>query len=343
MRKFLIPICLVLAFTSCNNKKEENNTKEFFITGAIAQSTSLNNSEEVAFITKPFRTSELSFRVGGPVKEMNRYSGDFIRKGEVIARIDSRDFKIRREKAYASFLQAEAEFKRQKSLFDQGNISASSFEKANANFLIAKSNFETAEYELADTELKAPFDGYIQEVMIEAHQDVRASQPAFRFIDMDQLKIEANVSQQVANACANEKNIRITFDSNPHQLIDASIISISKSTTKNNLSFLLTASVDNKDHRIPGGASGIIHLDKQSSDKPTVTLPLNAIVNTPSNGTFVWVYDSANKCVNKRKVETGKLLPGGNMEVRSGITAGETVAASGTSLLYDKRSVTLKM
>lgn len=343
MRKFLIPICFVLAFSSCSNKKEKNNTKEFFITGAIAQSGTQNNSEEVAFITKPFRTSELSFRVGGPVKEMNRYSGDFIRKGEVIARIDSRDFKIRREKAYASFLQAEAEFKRQKSLFEQGNISASSFEKANANFLIAKSNFETAENELTDTELKAPFDGYIQEVMIEAHQDVRASQPAFRFIDMDQLKIEANVSQQVANQYADEANIKVAFDMNPNELIDAKIISISKSTTKNNLSYLLTASVENKEHRLSGGSSGIIHLNKVSKDNNTVTLPVNTIVNTPSNGSFVWVYDKANKRVNKRKVSTGKLLPGGNMEIRSGVTAGETVAASGTSLLYDNRSVTLKM
>lgn len=342
MRKFLIPICFVLAFTSCSNKKKENNTKEFFITGAIAQSTTQNNSEEVAFISKPFRTSELSFRVGGPVKDMNRYSGDFIRKGEVIARIDARDFKIRRDKAYASFLQAEAEFKRQKSLFDQGNISASSFEKANANFLIAKSNFETAENELTDTELRAPFDGYIQDVMIEAHQDVRASQPAFRFIDMEQLKIEANVSQQIANAYANEKNIKVAFDSNPDELIAARIISISKSTTKNNLSFLLTAAIENKDHRFPGGASGTLHLTKKTDDSKTVTLPVNAIVNTPSNGSFVWVYDKENKRVNKRNITTGKLLPGGNMEIRSGVTPGETVAASGTSLLYDNRSVTLK-
>ncbi|MGL5920578.1 MAG: efflux RND transporter periplasmic adaptor subunit, partial [Bacteroidales bacterium] len=172
---------------------------------------------------------------------------------------------------------------------------------------------------------------------------VRASQPAFRFIDMDQLKIEANVSQQVANQYTDEANIKVAFDMNPSELIDAKIISISKSTTKNNLSYLLTASVENKDHRLSGGSSGIIHLNKASKDNNTVTLPVNTIVNTPSNGSFVWVYDKDNKRVNKRKVSTGKLLPGGNMEIRSGVTAGETVAASGTSLLYDNRSVTLKM
>ncbi|MGL5317193.1 MAG: efflux RND transporter periplasmic adaptor subunit [Bacteroidales bacterium] len=344
MRKFFIPICFVLILTSCNHKKEERNEKEFIITGAEAKSASLDNSTQVAFISKPFRTSELSFRVGGLVKQMDRYSGNFVRKGDVIARIDSRDFKIRRERAYASYLQAEAEYKRLNTLFDQGNISASSFEKAKANYLIAKSNYDTAENELNDTALRAPFDGYIQEVMIEAHQEVRSAQPAFRFIDMDHLKIEANISLQAADLCAGKKNIQVAFDSHPEKMINATIISISKSTVKNNLSFLLTASVENKDHLFHGGASGVLHLSNDNgNESSSVILPVHTLVNTPSNGTFVWIYDKDTKRVNKRKVTTGKLLPGGVIEIRSGVSQGETVAASGTSLLYDNRRVTIKL
>ncbi|MGL5785876.1 MAG: efflux RND transporter periplasmic adaptor subunit [Bacteroidales bacterium] len=343
MRKFLIPICLLLAFTSCSKNNKENADKTFFVSGAIAQSTPQNNTENFAFIAKPFRTSELSFRVGGPVKEMNRFSGDFIRKGEVIARIDPRDFRIRKEKAYAAYLQAEAEYKRQKSLFEQGNISASSYEKANANFLVAKSNYESTGNELNDTELRAPFDGYIQDVMIEVQQEVKASQPAFRFIDMDQLRIEANVSQQVADMYRNTQSVKVSFDSNPNEMFDARIINISRSTTKNNLSFLLTASVDNKDHKLSGGSSGMLHLNKSGESNTCVVLPIKAVVNTPSNGSFVWVYDARGQKVNKQKVETGKLLPGGKLEILSGLSAGDTVAVSGTSRLYENRSVTLNM
>lgn len=343
MRKFLIPICFLLAFTSCSNNKKENTDKTFFVSGAVAQSTPQSNTEDFAFIAKPFRTSELSFRVGGPVKDMNRFSGDFIRKGEVIARIDPRDFRIRKEKAYAAYLQAEAEYNRQKSLFEQGNISASSYEKANASFLVAKSNYEATENELNDTELKAPFDGYIQEVMIEIQQEVKASQPAFRFIDMDQLRIEANVSQQVADSYRNAQSVKVSFDSNPDDTLDARIINISRSTTKNNLSFLLTASIDNKDHKLSGGSSGILHLNKNNENSRCVALPIKAVVNTPSNGSFVWIYNTKNKKVNKQKVETGRLLPGGKLEILSGLNEGDTVAVSGTSRLYENRSVTLNM
>lgn len=48
------------------------------------------------FISQPYRLSELSFRVGGPVHAFDVQQGQFFRKGQLIAAIDERDFVIQK-------------------------------------------------------------------------------------------------------------------------------------------------------------------------------------------------------------------------------------------------------
>lgn len=109
----------------------------------------------------PFRTSELSFRVGGPISNFEVYAGNYYRKGEVIATIDDRDFLIRKEQTQAVYDQAKAEFERIGALYEKNNISASTYEKTKAEYTSAKTAFQTAANELNDTRLVAPFDGYV--------------------------------------------------------------------------------------------------------------------------------------------------------------------------------------
>ena len=53
--------------------------------------------KEFPILTQPFRTTELSFRVSGPIEQLDTYAGNYYRRGETIAQIDPRDYRIRRE------------------------------------------------------------------------------------------------------------------------------------------------------------------------------------------------------------------------------------------------------
>lgn len=94
--------------------------------------------KEFSFIARPFRTSELSFRVGGPIDRFDVYAGNRYQQGSIIAEIDPRDFRIRKERAEAIYHQAKAEFERIQKLYDKGNVSASTYEKAKADYITAK-------------------------------------------------------------------------------------------------------------------------------------------------------------------------------------------------------------
>ena len=201
-------------FTSCAGGGDEKK-QDFIINTTKAVSVSGIANKEFSFIAQPFRTSELSFRVGGPIDRFDVYAGNHYKQGSIIAEIDPRDFRIRRERAEAVYQQAKAEFGRIQKLHDMGNISASAYEKAKADYTTAKAAFNTAAYELEDTRLIAPFNGYVGEVYIEKFQDVKATQPVISFIDIDRLKIEVYVTQDIAYAAQSLDSIQIRFDAQP--------------------------------------------------------------------------------------------------------------------------------
>ena len=123
---------------SCKSSVQENQNRKMVVQVAQAVKPSNGNQKEFSFISKPFRTSELSFRVGGPIKRFEVYAGNYYKRGEVIAEIDPRDFRIRKERSEALYNQAKAEFERIKVLYGKKNVSASAFEKAKADYVSAK-------------------------------------------------------------------------------------------------------------------------------------------------------------------------------------------------------------
>lgn len=340
---FLIFITGVCLFISCSPKKEQPKTHTMKVQVAHASSQLINRKDEFPFISKPFRTTQLSFRVSGPIDRFEVFSGNFYKKGEEIARIDPRDFRIRRERAEAIYQQARTEFERVEILYQKNNLSASAFEKAKAEFTSARTAYESATNELNDTRLIAPFDGYVGEVFIEQYQDVKATQPILTFIDLNQLRIEAFVSQQVAQQVKELKQISLVFNTLPEQSFTAEVIELSKSTTPNNLSYLLTASIPNKGGELLAGMSGKVIFDATSlpeSGRCATVIPQKAVCHRPTTGSYVWVFNPATMQVNRRSIQTGNLLPNGTVEIRDGLKIGEQVAISGLRFLSEHKIIT---
>lgn len=341
--KVFLFLCLSALLTACGgNNEKQSATSPVRVKVAQVQAVAGNSSREFTFISQPFRTSELSFRVGGPIDRFDVYAGNYYRKGELIAQIDPRDFRIRKERAEAIYTQAKAEYERIKVLYEKNNLSASTFEKARADYTAAKTAFETASNELSDTRLIAPFNGYVGEVFIEKHQDVKATQPVLSFIDIDQLKIETYVTQDIAFGTQKPTEVTLRFDAAPAKTYTAKVEEISKSTTRNNISYLLTALLPNKDGGLLGGMSGKVLFDctTDSLTPNVLTIPQNALCHRPTEGAYVWVVDTATNKVSKRTVTAGELLPQNRIIITDGLKENETIAVSGLRFLSDGTTIT---
>lgn len=335
-------ICMAVSLTACGKKEKQNTAAPLVVNTAVVKESRSLSVKEYPFIAAPYRTSELSFRVGGPIDRFDVYAGNYYQKGELIAGIDSRDFCLRKERAEALYNQAKAEFSRVESLYRKNNLSASAFEKARAEYATARTSFESAINELDDTHLKAPFNGYVSEVYIEKFQDIKPTMPVVSFIDIDQLKIEAYVTQDIAFKADALNSVTLRFDASPDQCFTARVKEISKNATRNNLSYLLTAVLPNPNGKFLAGMSGKLCLEMISDSTLTqILIPRKGLCHRPSEGDYVWIIDERTGKAEKRRVRRGDLQSSDMVEIISGLHAGETIAVSGLRFLSEGLDVAM--
>lgn len=343
-RRINVFVWMAAAFAllaSCSGGTE-NTRSRIIVKTQKAVRHSGGEGKEYAFISRPYRTSELSFRVGGPINRFDVYAGNYYPKGSIVAEIDPRDFRIRKERTEAVYRQMEKEFERIQKLYEKNNISASLYEKTRADYTTAKAAFDMASNELEDTRLTAPFNGYVGEVYIEKYQDVKATQPVLSLIDIDRLRIEIYVTQEVAAAAQSLDSLEVRFDMYPDKAYSAHVAEVSRGTTRNNLSYLLTALLPNPDRKLLAGMSGKVYIDQPATNQADgVAVPQAALCHRPTEGDFVWVVDEATSRVSLRKVTKGSLLPHGWILITEGLAANEAIATSGLRFLADGMTVEL--
>lgn len=301
---YLYTALFLLLTYGCSEDKTENSERPAQVTVRETQAIPYTGADERSyrFISAPYTETDLSFRVSGQVTVFDRKAGDYFRKGETIAQIDDRDFIIRKDRAHAQYIHAQSEFNRIENLYAKNSISGSIYEKSKAELAYAKAAYEIACNELEDTQLKAPFDGYIQSVYIQTFQDVGASQKIVSFIEMDKLKLETYIPENTARMLLDGKQgkrteLEITFE-NDTAVYRSSDWTISRSATDNNLSYLMTVTVPNPGCKLPGGMSGTITVTdgKGSTAHDTcLAVPQNTICRNGVYGEFIWQIDSTSR------------------------------------------------
>ena len=138
-------------------------------------------------------------RVSGPIVDLPINDNQKVQKGDLLFRIDPRTYELAVEQAEAKLQQALAselvkqdQATRGKELYrkDRGAISEQALVRkkndllvARANVQVAQSNLEKARLDLEFTEVRAPVDGYVTNLLLRYGSQTVANQPALALID----------------------------------------------------------------------------------------------------------------------------------------------------------------
>src|SRR5215470_10984042 len=107
------------------------------------------------------RKADLSPKITSRITELNVTEGTRLKKGDVVARLDSTDLDAQLAEAKANWINAEAELSRQKSLYDQGIGTKSALDAAVASEAATRAKVRYVEALLDYTIIRAPFTGVI--------------------------------------------------------------------------------------------------------------------------------------------------------------------------------------
>jgi membrane fusion protein, multidrug efflux system len=145
--------------------------------------------------TAPARTVELNAETDGRVVSTGIARGDRLDSGEIILQLDERDRNARLAQALATVKQREIEFAAREKLKGESYVSEAQLQEGAANLESARAELTRANLDIGYMTIRAPFDGALQERLVEIGDYVKTGDPVATFVDDRSLIIVANVSE----------------------------------------------------------------------------------------------------------------------------------------------------
>lgn len=331
-------LIVFLAFVGCKNKNEEPQSQAIKYV-KIETITNSNNQKKMVFNGKIKEKSltSLSFRVGGPLAKLNIKTGDYVRAGQVIATIDKRDYEIQVQTRKAQFEQIKGEYKRYKQLVEKDKIPKNTFEKIKSEYLMEKSGYDNAQNQLRDTELKAPFSGYIHEKFTENFQTVNPGQPIVSIIDLSQLEAVVGVSENQLQKVRNNNNSVLDVKNADVDNLPVKLLSVGEKTKKDGLYEVKFSFKNNKNLNIAPGMTARISM--YSNKHSNITTIASSAVFHEQTSNYVWIFNPSTQKIEKRKIEIRALKSDARIEVISGLKLGDQVVTAGIYYLSEGQKV----
>jgi multidrug efflux system membrane fusion protein len=173
-----------------------------------AKTRELSQGLPVSGTIKAVNSATVKARVAGELQGLAVREGDFVQTGQVLARIDAREYLSRvrqaQQQADASKAQidvAQRQFDNNQALVDQGFISRTALETSQANLNAAKANYQAtlaatdiSRKSLDDTVLRAPLAGQIAQRLVQNGERVGIDARVLEIIDLSQLELEASIN-----------------------------------------------------------------------------------------------------------------------------------------------------
>jgi len=181
-------------------------------------------------------------RVGGPIVDLPVEDNQAVKKGDPLFSIDPRTYELAIEQAEAKLKQAQAsklvkedQAKRARILYkkDRGAISEQSLVRkdnallvALADVDVAKANLHAARLDREFTEVRAPVDGYVTNLLLRYGSQTVANQPALALVDTNSFWVHGFFKEtQIRNIRPGNKAV-IKLMSYPDTPLDGIVESI---------------------------------------------------------------------------------------------------------------------
>ena len=307
-------------------------------------------------IAKATQEVDLAFRVSGPLTELPINVGDVVSKGDIVARIDPRDFQVQVNNARGQLDRAKAQLKRAVADFirvmnilseDAGATSQAAVERkeafrdqARADIKSVQATVTSATDSLKYTYLRAPFDGIVVSTYVENFEDVQAKKPIVRIVDDSSIEMIINIPESLISIVSQVTNIEVVFDPFPKVKVLAEIKEIGTEASKSTRTYPVTLIMNQPSEVkiLPGMAGKATGEPSATEDVQLATgiqVPLTAIFSPDDiEKTYVWIIDKQSKQVTKREVTTGSLKDSGII-VTQGLNTGEWIATAGVHYLRE--------
>ncbi len=346
----VLAVVAVAAWMLSGKKKKEEVT---FATEKVAPAN-LKNSVTATGTIEPVTSVTVGTQVSGIVSKLYVDYNSVVKKGQVIAELDKTNLISQLNTAKANLASAQsklnyetANYKRYKSLYQKGLVSADDYENAQLTYKQAseqvascKEEVQRAQTNLGYATITSPIDGVVLSKSVEEGQTVAASfsTPELFTIaqDLTNMQVVADVDEADIGDVKNGERVTFTVDAYPDDTFEGTVTQVRQeaTTTNNVVTYEVVISAPNADLKLKPGLTANVTIFT-AERKNVLSVPSKALRYTPTKETVgkmkivdcngknkVWTLEG-NRIV-AHSVNIG-MTDGTHTEILSGITSGTPV------------------
>ena len=251
--------------------------------------------------------------------------GQAVSKGDVLLRLENSEPLADLAAAKAALVDSSSQYRRSEELFKTKVVSASQLEQLEAKRDADAAAVNAAEARLAQTVIRAPFDGRLGLRRVSLGSIVSPGTIITTLDDTSQIKLDFDVPEVFLSRLQKGLTVTARNAAWPEIEFQGEVISIDTRVDPVSRTITVRALLPNSDARLMPGMFLTVSLLKD--DVEALMIPEQAIVPERSKQ-YVFLLGPDN-IVERREVRTGRRRPG-QIEVLQGLVAGDLVIAEGT-------------
>lgn len=254
-------------------------------------------------------------------------NGDFVKKGQLLARIDDDVMLKGLAELELQLKTAEDIYNRQKGLWDQKIGTEVQFIQAKANKEALEQRIITTKEQMQQSYVYAPISGTVDMVMLKAGQAISPGMPLCSIINLGQLKIVGNVTEAYAAKVKEGYPVQVFFP-DLNREVSSRVTYVSKTINPTNRTFSVECSLPAGSDYRANMIAVVKIIDYQNPN--AIVIPVN-LIQTGSEGDFVLTAEKSGD--NRAAVKKAVIRQGSNyngmVEIKDGLKKGDWVISTG--------------
>ncbi|MDL2323204.1 efflux RND transporter periplasmic adaptor subunit [Bacteroidales bacterium OttesenSCG-928-A17] len=286
----------------------------------------------------PDEEVDLTFETSGKITDIFFREGGAVKKGELLAKINDKPLQAELNKLKAQVPLAEDRVFRQKSLLEKDAVSQEAYEQVNTDLEKLHADIELVEARIAQTELRAPFDGIIGLRNVSEGAYASPTVVISNLTRITPLKVEFTVSETEAHYL--HPGTSITFQVRSEQgnteTFRAEIFAIESKLDLNTMTLKARAIYANPGGRLKPGLSAMVQINVGKMNN-ALTVPNEAIVKEMGRD-IAYLYKDGR--AEQIELTLGRRMAS-KVQILEGLQIGDTLITTGVMQLRDGAAVNI--
>ena len=299
------------------------------------QQQDLSDALYVSGSLLPDEEVNLTFETSGKITEIYFKQGAFVRKGQLLAKINDASLQAQLKKLEVQLKLYQDRLYRQNALLEKEAVSKEAYQEAETSLATLEAEIELVKANIAHTELRAPFDGVIGLRSVSQGAYASQSTPVACITKINPLKVEFSVPERYATQIQAGSPLTFTMEGDLRER-NAKVYALDSRVDDATRTIKVRAHYDNSNGAlVPGRYVNVTLTTSQYAN--TLAVPSEAVVSEMGiDKVFLYKEGKAQPVEIQKGVRTAD-----KVQVLDGLSVGDTVIVSGTMQIRTGQKVTL--